>query len=929
MPGRILPAVLILWAIVPMLSRQAGAGERRNLITNGGFEEGLAGWTPAAGHSLATGAGVAHSGQACLTGEVTGPKQALILRRTVVVKGGNQYDFQIAARATGGTKLVLWAVYPGQKERTMVAGWDKLTPKWQELTVRLAPQQDGPLELQIVAPSSHGAPAGRIWIDDIALVEQTFPANVSVTHDQGFNDEPALARTADGSLYVAWISFRDGADTLQVARYQPQEKGFKRLGNWQIAGGKGSYLLGVKAVSAGDRVAVVYAAEQNRIWDIYTVWCGTEGPGKPINISQDAALDLNPSAAWQAGTLWLAWESNRDGVHRVMLTSVRDGQIAPAEPVSRPDANAYDPSLAVLQSGVVCVGWHSFIDDNYDIYLRRRAPAGKWDTELRLTRAPTIDRHVALAARGDELWVAYENAQVVRYHVGATNFRRLIVGRLEGDKLLVPKNYRRAPLYGRCESPNLALDAAGRLWLAYLRPRLPRAGWDCWLTCYDGSCWQDPQPVGIQKGMDRQPGFVLDGDRATVAFQADDMPNSWSDVDNTAGSKSNIFLAGLDLGSTEKATAMQLEPLSEPNDEFEAAQLHVARGEHLATPSIEYQGKSLKLFFGDLHHHSDISICNRCGDQSVEEGYQHMRDINRLDFACATDHCYNLNAYLWSYLGKLARVNEQPDHFLTFLAEEWTSSFKEENAEHPYGFYGHRNLIFADPYFPRWWNSRNRQNPAQVWEELRKMNADFIHIPHQLADTGNVPTDWNYTDPQAQPVAEIFQTRGSYEYHGTPRQAPGTTPPGYFIQDAWARGIVIGVIAAPDHGGGYGKACVFAPELTRTAILEALRNRRCYGTTAAKIFLDVRVNDHLMGEALPTRSAGPVTVKIRATCPADIDRVEICRNNRFLYVNHPEGKTCELTFVDRDPLPQRSYYYVRVIQKDEEIAWSSPVWFEK
>ena len=31
--------------------------------------------------------------------------------------------------------------------------------------------------------------------------------------------------------------------------------------------------------------------------------------------------------------------------------------------------------------------------------------------------------------------------------------------------------------------------------------------------------------------------------------------------------------------------------------------------------------------------------------------------------------------------------------------------------------------------------------------------------------------------------------------------------------------------------------------------------------------------------------------------------------------------------IDREPLPGRSYYYVRVIQKDEEIAWSSPVWF--
>ncbi len=194
-------------------------------------------------------------------------------------------------------------------------------------------------------------------------------------------------------------------------------------------------------------------------------------------------------------------------------------------------------------------------------------------------------------------------------------------------------------------------------------------------------------------------------------------------------------------------------------------------------------------------------------DQSIDESYQYMRDITRHDFACVTDHGNNINQYLWSYLAKLARVNEDRGRFLTFLGEEWTSTFEEYSETHPYGFYGHRNIIFANPYFPKWFNARNRQTPAQVWEELRQKNTSFISIPHQLADTGNVPTDWSFHDEKAQPAAEVFQTRGSYEGKGTPRAAGRSTPqPGYFLQDAWARGIVIGVIASPDHGGGYGKS---------------------------------------------------------------------------------------------------------------------------
>jgi hypothetical protein len=196
-----------------------------------------------------------------------------------------------------------------------------------------------------------------------------------------------------------------------------------------------------------------------------------------------------------------------------------------------------------------------------------------------------------------------------------------------------------------------------------------------------------------------------------------------------------------------------------------------------------------------------------------------------------------------------------------------------------------------------------------------------------LADTGNVPTDWNFTDEKAQPVAEIFQTRGSYEYSGAPREAKRSVPkPGYFLQDAWARGIVIGVIASPDHGGGMGKACIYAPALTREAILDALRARHCFGTTAARIALDVRVNGALMGEKIAAAKGKPVEVKISVQCPSEIARVEVCRNNQFIYTKPIEGRSANLIYVDEKPLDGFSYYYVRVIQKDDEIAWSSPVW---
>ncbi len=907
----------------------ANAAEQVNLLSNGGFEDGLIGFRPDPGHSLVSDAAETHSGKACLTGEVTRPNQALRLRRAVPVRAGNRYEFEIWARATNRTKLVLWAELPGNPLRQMVASWDKLPGQWRRYSAPVSVDRDGTLTLEIIAPSSHGAAIGRLWIDDVALYETEMPPLVKVSQGAGFNDEPAMATAADGSVYVAYNSFRDGADSLQIARFRLQGKTFHPAGSWRVVGGEGTYVLGVRAVNADRNAVVLYAAEVDGNWDVYAVTCDPDGPSNPLRVTSETAVDAKPDAASHAGTLWVAWESNRNGCRQIFAASVRDGSVSEPIPISSVEASSYGPSVAVTNDGEVCVAWHSFAHGNYDVHLARLAGDGAVKSTQRLTEAPSIDRHPRLFTRGSELWVAYEHARTERYNIGRTNHRRLIVAKIIAAGLMVPKSDGVvSPLAGRCEAPDAAFDSAGRLWLTMLRPRLPRAGWDTYITCFASGRWRQPSVVAGQKGMDRWPSLALLGERAIVAFQADNTPNSWSDLDQMATATSDVYLAAVDTTKAPTDGAMEFEPLVEPAEAFEPAELRVARGEDSPTPSIDYHGQKLNLYFGDLHEHTEISVCNRLGDQSVDESYQHMRDLARHDFACVTDHGYNINPYLWGYTAKLARVNHDPDRFLTFLAEEWTSSFEEYSEQHPYGFYGHRNLIFSDPYFPRFFNARNRQTPAQVWETLRKMDADFIHIPHQIADTGNVPTAWDYHDERAQPAAEIFQTRGSYEYKGAPREAGRSTPrPGYFIQDAWARGIVIGVIASPDHGGGYGKACVFAPELSREAILEAIRARHCYGTTAAKIFLDVRVDGHLMGEKVADAAGDAVTIEITARCPGDIKRIDVCRNNRFIYTKAPEGREARLTFIDRDPAPERSYYYVRVIQQDEEIAWSSPVWF--
>lgn len=776
------------------------------------------------------------------------------------------------------------------------------------------PSDAGPVDAGPRAPSPMPTP----WI-------------TAVQPNEGFDDEPALALTGSGDVFVGWISYRDGADSLEIARYSHEGDRFLARGRWTALGGEDTYLLGLRAVSADSGVYFVFSQEVDGNWDVFALRADAAGPAAPVRVASGPETQIKPAAAWLDGALHVAWEANPGSERQVYLVSLRGDTVPEAERVSAESASNYGPSVAVDSSGQVSVAWHSYRDHNYDVFLRQRAASGEWQATRRLTTAPGIDRHPQLLSRGDDLWILYEHARMERYFVGRTDERHLVAARIAPRGLESPPDYwDMSPLArNRAEAGTAVFDAQGRLWVAYQQPREPRGGWAVRVVGYTGESWVGPRGLSQRRSMDRPAPMALHGDRLLLAFQADTFSDTWSqsDPELTSGARSQILLASVDTGQAPPAaSSLGLAPLAEPESAFEPAALHESFGEHAETPSIEYNGETLYLLFGELHEHSDISICNRCGDQSLDENYQCRRDLNRLDFVAMTDHGYNIVPHLWNYSAKQVRANYDPGRLVTFLGEEWTSSFEDYDEERPWGYYGHRNLIFADPYFPKWWTAYNGDSPADLWRELRAMRADFVQIPHQLADSGNVPVDWNYVDEEAQPVAEIFQTRGSYEHLDAPRHArTATGVRGNYLQDAWARGVRIGVIASPDHGGGLGKAAVWAREKSRSAILEAIRARRTFGTTAARIRMDFRVNGHLMGEAIPS-GEGPVSVVAEVEAAGPLAKVEICRNNEFIYATSPEGLRASIDFVDRDPAEGNSYYYLRVTQADGEIAWSSPVW---
>jgi hypothetical protein len=118
-----------------------------------------------------------------------------------------------------------------------------------------------------------------------------------------------------------------------------------------------------------------------------------------------------------------------------------------------------------------------------------------------------------------------------------------------------------------------------------------------------------------------------------------------------------------------------------------------------------------------------------------------------------------------------------------------------------------------------------------------------------------------------------------------------------------------------------------ATDSTREGLLDGMRKRHSYGATD-NIILDYRMQtdgkEYLQCDAVNVPGEFKLIVKVIGTMP--IRQIDIVKNNKFLHNRQPLEKEASFTFVDNQAGPGDSYYYVRVIQVDDQMAWSSPIW---
>lgn len=209
-------------------------------------------------------------------------------------------------------------------------------------------------------------------------------------------------------------------------------------------------------------------------------------------------------------------------------------------------------------------------------------------------------------------------------------------------------------------------------------------------------------------------------------------------------------------------------------------------------------------------------------------------------------------------------------------------------------------------------------------------------------------------------LLEIYSCWGNREYWGARRpDIRLDRHPDRTTQGVLAQGIIAGFAAGSNSrfgvgcdarraeaGRGYpaGLTAVYADSLDQADLFTALRERRCYATTGARMLLQVAVNGHPMGRLVEVSADDEATLRERRIVArvhgtASIDRIEVIRNNVEICTYRGDGEDVQFEWVDQQNLTRIAlprnlrgggltcYYYVRVTQKDGNIAWSSPIWF--
>lgn len=334
-----------------------------------------------------------------------------------------------------------------------------------------------------------------------------------------------------------------------------------------------------------------------------------------------------------------------------------------------------------------------------------------------------------------------------------------------------------------------------------------------------------------------------------------------------------------------------------------------------------------KVVFGDIHGQSGMSD----GIGELDQFYHFAKVSANLDFTALTDHdCYPdwLSPSEWEWIRTTCRLVNEENFITAFLAYEWTSNEYKHDFGHKNVYYrGNEGEVFRS-------GDIEGMTPTALFENVKKYNGmAFPHHPAAIWTRVSSATDWNFHDEEVQRAVEIFSRHAPFEYYGNTsiytKNVPQTER--HSVQDALARGYKFAFIGGSDshqmeHGIEGGILGAFVEENSREDVFDSIYDRTVYATTGARILVSFKINENVMGKDIVVKENEDINIEVSVFGTESL-KVEILKNNEVIHVVESDNKLCEFNFRDTAPRTNLTdYYYLRVTQKDQHMAWGTPIW---
>ncbi len=281
-----------------------------------------------------------------------------------------------------------------------------------------------------------------------------------------------------------------------------------------------------------------------------------------------------------------------------------------------------------------------------------------------------------------------------------------------------------------------------------------------------------------------------------------------------------------------------------------------------------------RIYWGDIHAgQSEIG----CGAGTLDHHYAYARDVAALQFTSQQANDHYITGTLWEHIRQITPKYNAEGHFIAFLGCEWSPLTPDG---------GDRNVLYRsdEPELRRSDRFFTEHNPDPE-PDLRRAPEFLNAFKHKNVllnlHVGGRPTNLDYHAPEIEPLFEIHSTHATSEW---------------FVFDAIQHGYKVGITAGTDGVMGRPGACgpgrrvtrnvhngltaVTAHALTQDALFSAFFNRHCYGTTGARILLDVHIQNHPMGSVITLNESPTITVEVHGTAP--IERIDFFKDTKII-----------------------------------------------